>query len=203
MEARGVNLFHEDNEDKPRSKYMIIPSLIDQSDDDGKSAQELYNEYKDQYEYAISYEFGKESCFVSAGLMDLFLVQLYSNINWDLHFLNSAYSFKKPIEARNPGKVFSVDFNSEGERKVSIVEEEICRDTNGSNISFYNSRKITIFTRASDDWTTLMKTAMQIAYKKLKSTGAPPQPKVSYKKVYFTVCYFFKLMLSLSFNLKI
>ena len=76
---------------------------------------------------------------------------------------------------RKPGKVFSVEFNSEGVRKVAIIEEE--RDD--SDFSFYNTRVITIFTRAAKDWNDLMKSSMTAAYKKLGIGGILPQPVVS------------------------
>ena len=110
--------------------------------------------------------------------MELFLVQMYTDRNWDLRFLNCATSFKEPVEARKPGKVFSVEFNPQGRRRVAIVEEEICNKENDGS-EFYSSRKISIFTNAAEDWNNLMKDAMRNAYRKLHLKGAAPQPMVS------------------------
>ena len=171
-------IFLEQNSKGSLEEYLIVPSLITKNSGYNESLQELDKKYMDEYEYVICYEFENDRCLSSSGLMDLFLVQMYTDRHWDLNLLSSAKSFKQPIEARNPGKVFSVEYNAQEVGRVAIIEEEICKEIKNDGSEFYNSRKISIFTNLADDWNKLMKRAMREACKKLK-IEACPQPKVT------------------------
>ena len=179
---KNFEIFKEQNSGGTLTEYLIIPSLINNDAKTEESLDELYVKYHNEYDYKICYEFGSDTCLASTGIMELFLVQMYTDRNWDLKFLNSATSFKEPIEARKPGKVFSVEFNPQGRRRVAIVEEEICNKENDGS-EFYSSRKINIFTNTAEDWNNLMKDAMRNAIRKLHLEGTAPQPIVSMSRI--------------------
>ena len=68
-------------------EYLIIPALLpsknnaDEIPNQDKSLKDTYIEYHRKYNYKICYKFEADSCLASAGLMDLFLVQMYTNIS--------------------------------------------------------------------------------------------------------------------------
>ena len=171
-----TELFHENDADNLRTGFLIIPSLISRRDERGISLSQLYNQYNFEYNYRICYKFGEDTCLASLGLIELFLVQMFADVRWNLEFLKYATCFKEPIEMRKPGKVFSIDFSLKGKPQLAIIEEE----TPDAGSSFSDTRIITIYSNAAEDLNNLMKSAMRQAYEKLRLGYSAPQPEVSH-----------------------
>ena len=136
-------------------------------------------------DYRKSYTFGGKHCFASIHLMDLFLVSLYTDKEWDLSLLNNTVVSKKKIESRTPGIVFTMRFQKlekNVERKAVIFEEE--RHTPSEDGSISITRIISIFTKHAGMWNYIIERCIEKAAAKLRVKHPSivlPKPEVSTK----------------------
>ena len=177
---------HQEEDLHCQVPMLIIPSLISGSTNKSKmllnfgSLDDIRDQLVSKDTYEITYEFGKTNCFAASGVMDVFLVEIYTSEKWDLDCLRNANSYKENIERRKPGLVFAIEFNPHGSEHVTITEEESCGTKNEG--SFYNSRIIRIFTPRNliELFQNAMDQSIYMMHKKTKS-HRNPHHQVSYK----------------------
>ena len=131
---------------KKDKKFLVVPSLINNPVENftmGRSAAEVYSQYEDNIRYV--FEFGESKCFISAGIVDTFLVNLYTKEAFECYVrgLGNARFYKANIERRLPGIVFAIEFIPNpycAKKSITIIEEE-----EECSKEFYTNRLITVF----------------------------------------------------------
>ena len=167
---------YETTNDYEHRRMLIIPSLIERPIENfcnGKSEKDIHDKYEMKFEKELSYEFGKNNCFISSGLSSIFLVQLFNVTEMSLSVLLDARSYMSRRERRKPGFVFAMEFHSKDEGDISIFEEERIDD----DASVYNTRWLRVYSKGSDKFKNITISAMK---KACEIIGVPiPPEKVS------------------------
>jgi hypothetical protein len=145
--------------------------------------------------------FGRETCFVSSGLIEAFLVQLFTQEAFgpNLEHLTTARCFRENVERRIPGIVFAIEFTrtvkglSERMETITITEEEKCTDQD----AFYTERLINIFLKSGPDTEAILTSSLNAmtatvrSLSKLKNNenANDEMPLQYYKVIHGLHCY--------------
>ena len=175
--------------------YIMIPSLIANDVESffkekklqGKyntelekqlyDSNELYQPYVKNCEYKQKFTFGHRECFASINLMDLFMIQLFKEKNWNIGLFQKCRIFKEKIEMRTPGIVGILEVNQGLNRMLTVFEEELY--CNGDDGSIYNERILRVFADQESDWKYWVDKAMKIATNNMNPDMQAPEPEVS------------------------